>query len=324
MGKVIRCILDVVGLMRVTHQPFKLCNLLGTSVKVEKGRASGWMVVVMYLSPWRRSAALARSQKGKLIIRAVSKLTGIAEKTIQSRMRMWNSCAYADGCKGPCLAITSGHLKYPELHLFEFAKTVLLATDRKRFVDRLNFEIEKSHRRAIRAGFKFAVRLNGGSDLNFIDIIESHPDVQFFDYTKDPTMMMRFLRGELPRNYHLTFSRGSSNWSLCARILRMGGNVALVLRNSQNSKIGKRIRIQHGTSILYPGYFYSHVISGDIDDNRFLDDVDFKTKRGKIVELTGKGQPIMNDASGFAMDSYDDIKTQINEMIASVGCGVSQ
>ena len=91
----------------------------------------------------------------------------------------------------------------------------------------------------------------------------------------------------------------------------MGGNVAIVLRNPDASRIGKRIRIDS---------FYCHVISGDVDDNRFLDDVGFKTKRGKIIELTGKGQSILEDASGFAIDSYDDLETG---NLASVGCAGS-
>ena len=157
---------------------------------------------------------------------------------------------------------------------------------------------------------QFACRLNGGSDLDFIEFIAAHPDTIFWDYTKNPTRMMRYLSGLLPSNYHLTFSRGSSNWDECRQILKSGGNVAIVLVNPSESRVGSKVRIQNGD-----GYFMSEVISGDIDDNRFLDDDGHKTKHGKIIELTGKGVPINSDTSGFAIRSYSEL-----ESVSRPGC----
>ena len=40
--------------------------------------------------------------------------------------------------------------------------------------------------------------------------------------------MRQFLRGNMPSNYHLTFSRTEHNWIDCENVLLRGGNVAVV------------------------------------------------------------------------------------------------
>jgi len=85
------------------------------------------------------------------------------------------------------------------------------------------------------------------------------------------------LRGELPSNYHLTFSRSESNQGHVEKVLREGGNVAAVFRNA-----------------LPKEYIGHEVISGDETDLRFLD------KRNCVVGLTEKGLA-KKDLTGFVI-----------------------
>lgn len=68
----------------------------------------------------------------------------------------------------------------------------------------LQLEIDSKAKAAKKAGRKFAVRLNGTSDLDFQDIIRANPGTAFYDYTKRPlSEIQRF------DNYNLTVSFAS-------------------------------------------------------------------------------------------------------------------
>jgi hypothetical protein len=111
-------------------------------------------------------------------------------------------------------------------------------------------------------------------------IIALFPHVQFYDYTKNPSRMKKYLRGEMPANYHLTFSRSECNHETCLEILEMGGNVAAVFEKMPETWCGKE------------------VISGDDHDLRFLD------KTGVVVGLKAKGKA-KKDLSGFVVSAND-------------------
>jgi len=109
--------------------------------------------------------------------------------------------------------------------------------------------------------------------------MDAFPDVQFYDYTPDPVRMSEFLAGELPSNYHLTFSRKEDNQSICDSIMASGGNVAAVFRDSL-PKIWKGKK----------------VVDGDDTDLRFLD------PKNVIVGLVEKGLA-KKDESGFVISA---------------------
>ena len=107
--------------------------------------------------------------------------------------------------------------------------------------------------------------------------MEMFPDVQFYDYTKHFNRMQKYVRGEMPKNYHLTYSRSECNQSLVEIIAELGGNIATVFRNElPKSWLGKE------------------VIDGDLHDLRFLD------KKKVIVGLVEKGLA-KKDATGFVV-----------------------
>ena len=90
--------------------------------------------------------------------------------------------------------------------------------------------------------------------------------------------MSSFLSGELPSNYHLTFSRSESNQKIVDSILASGGNVAVVFRGS-----------------LPEHWQGKQVIDGDKNDLRFLD------KKNVVVGLVEKGKA-KKDSSGFVIE----------------------
>jgi len=71
-----------------------------------------------------------------------------------------------------------------------------------------------------RKDFKIGLNLTGAG----VD----DPDVQFYDYTKSTRRAIAHAFGDMPANYHLTFSRSECNDRDALNVLARGGNVAVV------------------------------------------------------------------------------------------------
>jgi hypothetical protein len=91
--------------------------------------------------------------------------------------------------------------------------------------------------------------------------------------------MEKFLAGEFPANYHLTFSRSESNDVLVQSVMKSGGNVAVVFRKT-----------------LPATWNGAPVVNGDETDLRFLDGA------GVVVGLVAKGKA-KGETSGFVVES---------------------
>ena len=225
-------------------------KLLGidTNAKTVKGQKLGYMTGIMYLAP--------SNESGK------------------------NLCPHAsDGCKAACL-YTAGRGRMAPVKKARLAKTHFFIRERATFLSQLKMEIVALVKRAAKNNMIPAVRLNGTSDLPWenLGVIQEFPDVQFYDYTKNLKRMVSFVNGELPKNYHLTFSRSeTTNGAIIVGLLRTGGNVAMVYAGKPPS---------HN--------FGATVVSGDESDLRFLD------AKGVIVALTAKGDG-KKDKSGFVV-----------------------
>ena len=146
---------------------------VNSSQKIQKGEKQNFDTLVLYLS--------------------ASKNAGV------------DLCKFAStGCRLACLVASGYPLieKRAGKNVIDVSRIVKswLAIYRKDIAETvLLAEIESAKKRAERKGRKFSVRLNGTSDIDFYNVINAFPDVQFYDYTKDPE------RVELA-NYHLTFS----------------------------------------------------------------------------------------------------------------------
>ncbi len=114
-------------------------------------------------------------------------------------------------------------------------RTKYFFEDRTNFIRDLYAEIRKFVAKCRKLGLKPALRLNGTSDIMWEQVLPQlfvdFPEIQFYDYTKIYKRMVRFLNGELPANYHLTFSLSEINFEQSLDIAKNGGNVAVVFRN---------------------------------------------------------------------------------------------
>jgi len=130
--------------------------------------------------------------------------------------------------------------------------------------------------------------LNGTSDIAWElergedgkNLMESFPNVQWYDYCKSPFRALKMAQGNLPINYHLTFSRSESNQSWVDK-MPMGISIAMVF----STKKGEALPME---------YMGRKVIDGDESDVRFLDE------KGTIIGLRAKGTG-KNDSSGFVI-----------------------
>lgn len=194
-----------------------------------------------------------------------------------------NVCPHASkGCAAACLN-TAGFGAYDNVQAARIRRTRLFFEDRETFTSLLRSDINSFAKRCKRKGSTPAVRLNGTSDLAWEKLIPSlfsdYPDIQFYDYTKSVKRMLDFCNGNMPSNYHLTFSRSENNHNNAMEILENGGNVAVVFAQSLPSR--------------FCGF---PVHSGDETDLRFLD------PHG-VVGLTAKGKG-KKDSSGFVVPTY--------------------
>lgn len=190
-----------------------------------------------------------------------------------------NLCKHASrGCLTVCLDL-SGMGIFKNVQAARLKKALAFVEHQAEFLTQLNKEIAAKLKSAKRKGMRCAIRLNVLSDVAWHELIDmpSFSEVQFYDYTPNPGRMLAFLRGELPSNYHLTFSRKENNQSMVELIASMGGNIATVFSKLPETYLGKP------------------VIDGDVSDARFLD------PKGVIVGLKAKGSKGKKDESGFVI-----------------------
>ena len=311
-------LLDVPGVTRSNGKPFRIQKLLGTSSKTEKGEELGWHTAILFLAPHTQTYNIVNdTAKGDAILRAVCLKFGWEVPDLYKQARK-TVCSHAavNNCPEWCLAWHAGRLVYEDSHHFETAKTLMYKADRDWFEDRLVEELKFDH---LEVHDKVACRLNGGSDLdwtegrNYDSVIHRLPEVQFLDYTKVPQRMFDYLDGKLPDNYHLTFSRGSSNWDTCKEVLDRGGNVSVVVRDKPVLNAFGSYDVDY----LTPEGRQCNYIDGDIHDLRFLDrdylsrieewSGDVGVDGGSIVLLKAKGKKQKQDTSGFILDSVRDL-----------------
>ena len=194
------------------------------------------------------------------------------------------------GCTASCLN-TAGRGRMDSIQKSRIAKTKLFFTQQLDFLAKLSKEIYNSIKTSTKKGMKSVFRLNLTSDIAWESvffsedqpksIFDKFPSIQFYDYTKSFERMKQFIHGELPSNYHLTFSLSETNQKLGEMVLGMGGNVAVVFRNQLPK--------------TWQGF---EVINGDDNDLRFLD------KQGVVVGLIEKGMA-KKDSTGFVKEGIN-------------------
>ena len=195
-----------------------------------------------------------------------------------------NLCPFAsEGCKKVCL-YTAGMGVFTNVQEARIKKTRFWAEDRLGFYIQLNSELLDIQRKAMKQGKTIAVRLNGTSDVDHLDMLKRYAGcdwlqsehVIFYDYTKNPNIIRKYAG----TNYKLTFSRSECNDAQAMEVLNSGGNVAVVFSDYVPKE--------------YNGY---KVINGDESDLRYYDPYNV------VVGLKAKGKA-KKDTSGFVIASY--------------------
>src|SRR6478736_7534739 len=161
---------------------------VGGDPKTVKGQKHGYLTGILYLAP--------------------HKLSGLG-----------NVCPHASkGCAAGCLN-TAGRGQMSPIQNARIRKTRLFFQDRLEFLKLLRFDLNLLKASAQLQGMIPCARLNGTSDIPWekFGVMDEHPSLPFYDYTKNHRRMMTFLQqgkfasAEIPKNYHLPFSRSESN-----------------------------------------------------------------------------------------------------------------
>ena len=222
----------------------------------------------------------------------------------------FNTCPNHASCKEECLGKTSGnYFKLgggPDLEAFKgprlnsLNKTMAMIHDPHAFAVKLYDEIEAAKALAAKGNNHLGLRLNVLSDINpevHRPIIEGHPDVTFYDYTK-----MKYK--PIARNHHYTYSSTGleqdgapnphTNWHQMRDRLDSGDNVAMAFTHKRH--LPKKV-LDESTGNQY------EVIDGDTHDFRPLDKV-APDEKGVIIGLknkkaSGKMQNAHVDSHGF-------------------------
>jgi hypothetical protein len=184
----------------------------------------------------------------------------------------------SEGCTKSCL-YTAGHGAFSTVQKARIERTKLFFEKRDAFLHLLKQDIKFIIRKAKKNNMIPAIRLNGTSDIEWtrFGLMEEFSDVQFYDYTK----VLNRLEKEMPKNYHITFSKNEQNEAECEIALNLGTNVAVVF----DTKKGKDLPIE------WKGF---PVYDGDSSDVRFLD------PKGHVIGLRAKGQA-KKDETGFVI-----------------------
>jgi len=183
------------------------------------------------------------------------------------------------GCTEACL-FTAGMGAFSTVQQARIKKTQMFFEEREAFMTQLYKDIKALKKKAAKLGMTPAVRLNGTSDIEWTrtGVMEAFPEIQFYDYTK----VLNRLTKEIPKNYHITFSKNESNDEECEKALKLGVNVAIVFSTKKGEMFPKS----------WKEYF---VYDGDDTDVRFED-----PKGGFVIGLRAKGKA-RKDKTGFVV-----------------------
>ncbi len=230
---------------------------IDTNAKTIKGQRYGYMTGVLYLAPFNLSG--------------------------------YNTCAMAEiaKCHEGCLN-SAGRGAFNSVQAARVRKTKLFFEDRAAFFAELIPSIRSLIRKAHAANLIPLCRLNGTSDIKwenvafeyegveYQNVFEFFPDLQFYDYTKIPN------RSTHIPNYDLTFSfSGVVEFQPYVRkALGEGYRIAVVFRDRNT---------------IPAEFLGTTCVDGDDSDLRHED------PHGVVVALYAKGRA-KRDTSGFVVD----------------------
>jgi hypothetical protein len=205
-----------------------------------------------------------------------------------------NLCPKADLCINPCLFESGRAIVYKSVIVSRIAKTEFYLKHRQEFCKKLGKEITKLYAKAINTNSKICLRINGTSDLDFIQILKNRIGLDLLEFSTtyesdksglllyDYTKVFNYVKKYHQTNYTLCFSHQKGNEKECNMALELGNNVSAVFR--------KQLPKEYSFDGL------SHIVTdGDKSDIEML------MHKSKILGLVAKGKAI-TDKSGFVID----------------------
>ena len=262
---------------------YKFTSLLAapeSNPKIKKGLKLGVMTFVMHLAEHKKSG--------------------------------FNVCADAsEACILLCLGESGNPVYKTNKDLARIARTQAFFRARKLFLSLLQIELLSAIRKANRANYVPAFRLNGTSDIRWesvyvskgvsvIDYIISNGG-ECYDYTKG---INRHSRKTFPKQYGLTYSWSGDNESKCIEAFNSGLNIAIPFSTKRNKALPKYFKL---------GEHRVPIFDGDNDHG----DYRLKDPKNHIVGLRLKYQTGPNASkqskqlvesidSGFCIDARND------------------
>lgn len=229
-------------------------DILTDNVKLRKGNGEGWLTRGISLRP------------GNLSGREL--------------------CAHRGACFATCID-SAGHGGMPNVQRARMERARFFNDHRSAFITLLHVDIEHLIHAAKVHRLRPACRLNVISDVPWErvapDLFTSFPEVQFYDYTKDPERARAHRKGDFPAGYDLTYS-----WSEKATHqfgyahLAGGGKIAIVSRKGGADMPTWMLVKSSG-----------NVVDGDEHDLTFLH------PPGSVIVLSPKGK-LMTKRTKFA------------------------
>jgi hypothetical protein len=180
-------------------------------------------------------------------------------------------------------------------------RTRLWFYDAATFYSRLSRELAALARKAARDGVRAFCRLNVASDIDHPhEVVAAHPSITFYDYTKDEAKAAAYGRGELPANYHVSYSVSERTTFATARELNAAGVNLVVVFDSHYFGPLHRFGVVPASvrfvSRVTGEAFTVETVDGDIHDLRTPE----FDGRGVVVALRAKsGQKLRERAKSL-------------------------
>jgi hypothetical protein len=201
-----------------------------------------------------------------------------------------NVCPHATAaCILVCVLWFAGRTVTSTVRAAATKRTRLWFYDAATFYARLSRELAALARKASRDGVRAFCRLNVASDIDHPrQVVTDHPAITFYDYTKDEQKARAYGRGELPANYHVSYSVSERTTFATARELNAAGvNMVMVVDSYYFGPLHRFGIVPQFVTFVNRETgesFTVETVDGDIHDLR----VPEFDGRGKLVVLRAK------------------------------------